>query len=111
MFEQEVWDVLTADLARLGLGEQVAVSAEHGDGLVDIHDVLLPLALQGAAEETRKVTVTGMLYAVFEMLCRKMFRLLVCLAVCLRLDCPPLYFPRPVAHCPKGEPFYHFFQS
>ncbi len=60
---QEVWDALSADLARLGLGEHVAVSAEHGDGLVDIHDVLLPVALEGAADDVKltvKDEVAGM---------------------------------------------------
>jgi GTP-binding protein len=40
----------------LGLGEPIALSAEHGEGLADLHDALLPYAekAEGAAEEAEK---------------------------------------------------------
>lgn len=36
--------MLSAEVFRLGLGEPIPVSAEHGDGLVDVHDALAPFA-------------------------------------------------------------------
>ena len=36
---------------RLGLGEPVAISAEHGEGVADLFEALLPLVEQGEAEE------------------------------------------------------------
>jgi GTPase len=41
-------DYAVAEAAGLGLGEAVALSAEHGDGLTDLHSVLRPMAPEGA---------------------------------------------------------------
>jgi hypothetical protein len=45
-----VWDSLLGDLFRLGMGEATAMSAEHGDGLADLFQVLQPFSvLEGVA--------------------------------------------------------------
>lgn len=36
------WEDMKAQTYELGLGEPIGVSAEHGDGLLDIFDVLYP---------------------------------------------------------------------
>ena len=36
------WEDMKAQIYELGLGEPIGVSAEHGDGLLDIFDVLYP---------------------------------------------------------------------
>ncbi len=42
--DQEVWDALSGDLYTLGIGEATPMSAEHGDGLADLYNVLEPFS-------------------------------------------------------------------
>jgi GTP-binding protein len=44
-------DTMMADFHRLGLGEPVAVSAEHGDGLIELSERLEPLLPEPVAAE------------------------------------------------------------
>src|SRR3990170_174412 len=41
------------DAFALGLGEPVAISAEHGEGLADLYDAIAPYAAAAGAEEAR----------------------------------------------------------
>ena len=47
---QETWDQICADVHQLGFGEPIPVSAEHGDGLIDIYDALVPHAVVDAPD-------------------------------------------------------------
>jgi GTP-binding protein len=47
------------DAYRLGLGEPVAVSAEHGEGIADLFQALQPLVERGAAEEEEREAAEG----------------------------------------------------
>jgi GTPase len=53
-----VWDVVAGEIFRLGLGEPIPVSAEHGEGLVDLHDALLPFASVESSESPDAVNAS-----------------------------------------------------
>jgi len=47
------------DSYALGLGDPIALSAEHGEGIGDLYDALLPFAAAAQPEETTSVTEAG----------------------------------------------------
>ncbi|MCA0451075.1 MAG: 50S ribosome-binding GTPase, partial [Proteobacteria bacterium] len=49
--ESNKTDYAVAEAAGLGLGQALAISAEHGDGLSDLHSVLRPMAPEGCIVE------------------------------------------------------------
>jgi GTPase len=62
---------VAGDIFRLGLGEPIPVSAEHGEGLVDLHDALLPFAVvepsdASAIVSSSKSEAPGTVFGEFE---------------------------------------------
>ena len=43
-----------AESYALGLGDPVAISAEHGEGMAELHDALAPFATEGEVEEVER---------------------------------------------------------
>jgi GTP-binding protein len=53
-----------AEIYKLGLGEPIGISAEHGEGIMDLYEALLPFAKESEAEEEDEGRILPMQIAI-----------------------------------------------